>query len=230
MAKILCLESSTEVCSVCIHEDGKVIAFKESLESNQHSKKITLFIQACLDEANLKMNEIDAIAVSSGPGSYTGLRVGTATAKGLSYGADVPLIAISTLESMATGYLDRLQDPNIDLVIPMIDARRKEVYAAVFDDQGSVILDTFSYILDQDPFPVTNSEKSSICVIGNGAEKAKVILEKLPLKFETTHCSSLDLIPKSIEKFKESTFTDILSFSPSYFKAPNITSPKKKAF
>ena len=230
MAKILCLESSTEVCSVCIHEDGTVIALEESLESNQHSKKITLFIQECLKQANLDVKDLDAIAVSSGPGSYTGLRVGTATAKGLCFGGEVPLIAVSTLEAMATGFLAKTENSKFDFVMPTIDARRQEVYAAVFNTQGEVVLDTFSYIIDQDSFPLSNISNSSICMIGNGAKKAEILLGELPIQFQSTHCSALDLIPKSIEKFKESSFTDLFSFSPSYFKAPNITSPTKKPF
>lgn len=228
MAKILCLETATEVCSVCIHEDGVLLAMEESKEAFEHSKMITVFIQECLRKASLKITELDAVAVSSGPGSYTGLRVGTSTAKGLCFGLDIPLITVPGLLALTSGYLSEHTADAYEYIVPMIDARRKEVYAAIFDAKSNLVKDTFSYILDKDPLPEALLSKKTM-IIGNGAEKASSILKAENLHYTPRISSSSDLIPDSQIFYQNSRFEDLISFAPVYYKAPNITKPKNKA-
>lgn len=228
MAKILCIECSTEVCSVCIHEDGVILAIMESKESFQHSKKITVFIERCLQEAALRMKDLDAVAVTSGPGSYTGLRVGTATAKGICFGVDIPLITVPTLQAMAQGYIQDHSPLKEALLFCMLDARRNEVYGALFDGQGLLIKDTFSYIMDEDPYPVDTKKYADVIAIGNGANKAIQLMQDHKIQFSPTYCSATHLIPASISVFQSGTFADLFSFTPAYYKNPNITQSKKK--
>ena len=145
---ILCLETSTSVCSVALNESCCTLALRESEKQNAHSEKITTFIKEVMDTASIDYPQLDAVAVSKGPGSYTGLRIGVSTAKGICYAADVPLMAIDTLEAMAYGMKEKLgsQIGKNDLLIPMIDARRMEVYAAIFDANLNKIEDTAALI------------------------------------------------------------------------------------
>jgi tRNA threonylcarbamoyladenosine biosynthesis protein TsaB len=229
MARILCLESSTEVCSVCIHENGTLLAVEESLDSFKHSKMMTVYIQRCLDQAELDLKSIDAVAITSGPGSYTGLRVGAATAKGICFGIDIPLITIPTLEALATGYLHEEPAALPSYIFSMLDARRNEVYGAIYDSKGGIVKDTFSYILDEHRFPEILKDAKRIHVIGNGVEKAeKALSSNKELSFHSTYCSSKNLIPSSLIKYQSADFTDLISFSPAYHKNPNITQSKKR--
>ena len=140
MPIILQLETSTDVCSVAISKDGKLINIAESQVLNSHSEVITLLIQSCLKESDLLISQINAIAISDGPGSYTSLRVGAATAKGLCYGLNIPMIAIDSLQILAAG-VSQEYIADEDVIIPMIDARRMEVYTAVFDKRLVNILE-----------------------------------------------------------------------------------------
>ena len=147
MSLILNIETATSACSVALAKDGKVIAAKETNDGQVHAEKITVFIKEILEQASVSFNKLDAIAVGSGPGSYTGLRIGTATAKGLCYTLDKPLIAVPTLKAMAQGAAEKLKRGDV-LYCPMIDARRLEVYTALFDSTGKEILPVQAKILD----------------------------------------------------------------------------------
>lgn len=139
MAIILNIETSTRVCSVALSVDGKVVQIKETHTQNSHSEQITLFCDEVVKSHNITFNDLDAVAVSKGPGSYTGLRIGVSTAKGLCYGLGIPLIAISTLQSMASGMISKYNDAERStLFCPMIDARRMEVYTSLFQKNGRV--------------------------------------------------------------------------------------------
>ena len=146
---ILCLETATPVCSVALNSACCTLAMRETEGQNAHSEKITNFIREVMEEAKIDYPQLDAVAVSQGPGSYTGLRIGVSTAKGICYAADLPLMAIDTLEAMAYGMKDKLgsQIGPDDLLIPMIDARRMEVYASVFDANLNKINDTAALVM-----------------------------------------------------------------------------------
>ena len=145
---ILQIETATSVCSVALAAKGEIIAYKEADQRNIHAEKITLFIDAVIKEAGKSYSDIDAIAVSSGPGSYTGLRIGVSAAKGLSFALDKPLIAVETLEAMANGLMEQRLVDNNTLLCPMIDARRMEVFTAVFDVKGNRVRPTSAEIID----------------------------------------------------------------------------------
>ena len=148
MALILNLETATTVCSVSLGKDGKLLALKEQNGDYSHAENLTLFIEDVLKQANVKFSELDAIAVSKGPGSYTGLRIGVSTAKGLCYSLNIPLIAIDTLKSLAVGIKNSdLKIRNSDLLCPMLDARRMEVYCALFDNSLNYVRETSAEII-----------------------------------------------------------------------------------
>lgn len=228
MPIILQLETSTDVCSVAISKDGKLINIAESQVLNSHSEVITLLIQSCLKESDLLISQINAIAISDGPGSYTSLRVGAATAKGLCYGLNIPMIAIDSLQILAAG-VSQKYIADEDVIIPMIDARRMEVYTAVFDKRLVNILDTQAHILYENSLQeFTQASKIHLC--GSGASKfiENYPSEKLTLhhiKTSATYMSSL-----AMEKYLMNEFVDIAYYVPNYFKAPNITKSNKNLF
>ncbi|NPA44446.1 MAG: tRNA (adenosine(37)-N6)-threonylcarbamoyltransferase complex dimerization subunit type 1 TsaB, partial [Chlorobi bacterium] len=172
MALILNIETSTTICSVSIAKDGKKIIGKESNEKNAHSKILTVFIEDIFNEVNLKVKDIDAVAVSKGPGSYTGLRIGVSAAKGIAYGANKPLISVSTLQNMAYGGKQTLEVNENDLLAPMIDARRMEVYTQLFDYNLNPLNKINAKIIDEQSF-VSELEKHKIYFFGDGAMKCQ---------------------------------------------------------
>jgi len=149
---ILQIETATTVCSVALAKDGHVLGFKQIDERNIHAEIITLFIDELITGAGIPYNDIDAVAVSSGPGSYTGLRIGVSTAKGLCFALEKPLIAIETLAAMAQGVIAKSSIDKKTLLCPMIDARRMEVYTALFDSDGNRIKNTTAEIIDEQSF------------------------------------------------------------------------------
>ena len=184
MALILCLETATTNCSVALSKDGALLALKEDKSNNySHAEKLHVFIDEILKENNLQVEDLDAIAVSKGPGSYTGLRIGVSSAKGLCFSLDIPLISIATLASLAAHVKQEK-----GFIIPMLDARRMEVYSAVFDQKLEEIRETRAEVLDENSF-TDYLEKNNTVFIGNGVEKfqdicthsnAEFILDKLP--------------------------------------------------
>ena len=214
MALILCLETATTNCSVALSKDGALLALKEDKSNNySHAEKLHIFIDEILKENNLSVANLDAIAVSKGPGSYTGLRIGVSTAKGLCFSLNIPLIAIATLASLAAQV-----KPENAFVIPMLDARRMEVYSAVFDGELNEIRETKAEVLDENSF-LDYLEKAKTIFIGNGVEKfqeicahpnAEFILDKLPSAKEM--CSLAD------SKYKISDTEDVAYFEPYYLK------------
>lgn len=223
MSNILHIETATEICSVAIGTGESLLAIKEIHEPFKHTSHTTLLIQQCLDEAELTMHDLSAVAVSKGPGSYTGLRVGASIAKGICYAMDIPLIAVDTLASLAWATRQTFDD---SIHIPMIDARRIEVYTAVYHQRGEVITTPQSMIIDQDSFSALRSSKS-IVFSGNGAEKCRKVLNIENARFTETLCSAKHLISLAFKAFENQDFEDIAYFTPSYIKAPNITKPKK---
>ncbi|GLR18649.1 tRNA (adenosine(37)-N6)-threonylcarbamoyltransferase complex dimerization subunit type 1 TsaB [Portibacter lacus] len=225
MAKILSLESSSEVCSVCVSDENEILSLIETTEPFSHTRKMTLFIQQCLSEANISMQELDAVAVSDGPGSYTGLRVSAATAKGICFGLQIPLITVNTLEAIAT-HASSLAEG--DLYIPMIDARRMEVYTSTYNNKLEEVKETHNLILEEDSFNIYNGKKIVLC--GTGVEKCKDVFKTKGYDFLPFRLSASYLLPLIQAKFRSKNFVDMISYSPNYFKAPKVTQSKKPLF
>jgi tRNA threonylcarbamoyladenosine biosynthesis protein TsaB len=224
MANLLIIESATDICSVAIVKGKEVLANVELLEPFKHSERLTLLIQDALNKAKLKSGDLDAIGLSSGPGSYTSLRVGASVAKGLCFGLDIPLIALDTLGGIAAGMV--VENPLADFYIPMIDARRMEVYCAVYDAKLNLIKETRSEVLDEDTF--RDLEDSNTLVLGgNGAEKTRSIFEKKDYLYsETNRCNAIYFKREVLEKYENGAFVDMALFEPSYLKSPAITRPR----
>jgi len=221
---ILCIESATRVCSVAIFKGEELLSIKEeSSEQYIHSEKLAVFIEECISEAQLKPEDINAVAVSSGPGSYTGLRIGTATAKGFCFGLDIPLISIETLESLA--YTAVSKYPEIDIYLPMIDARRLEVFTAIFDSNCNRIANTFAEEIDSESF--TEFKDKKILIFGDGAEKCLNTLTHLNLAFKDVYCSARNLGKLALQRFNASDFSDLAYFEPFYLKDFVAGKPKK---
>jgi len=228
MATILQIETATPVCSVAISVNGKTIALKEEKAQNIHASSLTLFIADVMEAAGLAYTDLDAIAVSKGPGSYTGLRIGVSTAKGLCFALDKPLIAINTLKMMANGYL--LQHHNFGgLVCPMIDARRMEVFTAVFDHHLEEVEQTHAKIIDDKSF-VLALQDHYVSFIGDGAEKCQTVIDDPNAHFHLENFNSANYMSNlAFAAFEAKTFEDVAYFEPFYLKDFVLTTPKKKA-
>ncbi|MEM9549462.1 MAG: tRNA (adenosine(37)-N6)-threonylcarbamoyltransferase complex dimerization subunit type 1 TsaB [Bacteroidota bacterium] len=224
MPTILNIETSTDICSVCISNAGKILSIRETERSYSHSEVIAIFIDECIKEAGLKMSALDAVAISQGPGSYTALRIGTATAKGICFALSIPLIAIGTLDALYESIM-HIAGKN-DLIIPLIDARRKEVYRCVFDTNGNVLESVKPIILDEHTFR-EYSACENLLFCGDGIDKAKEILNLGNAQFFNEECSSKHMIRLSEEKFAKNLFENISYYEPYYYKGPNITVQKK---
>jgi tRNA threonylcarbamoyladenosine biosynthesis protein TsaB len=227
MAIILNLETATTVCSVALAKDGQLLSQKELNADYTHAENLTLFIEAVIQEAKLSLKNIDAIAVSKGPGSYTGLRIGVSTAKGLCYSLDKPMIAINTLEHSAYGCSLQHGKSN-DLFCPMIDARRMEVYCAVYDKSNKLIRPTAAQIIDEHSF-LDLLEKQTIYFFGDGAEKCKSTLSTHPNAIFLDHLypSAGNMIRLAENVFLNKQFEDVAYFEPFYLK--DFVAGKKKA-
>ncbi len=225
MALILNLETATTNCSVSIAKDGKTLAIKEHDTPNySHSEQLHVFIETVLAEAAISLTEIDAVAVSKGPGSYTGLRIGVSAAKGLCFSLDIPLISISTLRSMAA----QADLSTARYIIPLLDARRMEVYSRVFDARLKEVRETRAEIIDVQSFEkYTNSGK--VLLMGSGAAKCKELLTHENLSYNLDVVPSASQMSKiSFEKYLSSDFQDLAYFEPYYLKDFMIQTKKKK--
>ena len=224
MALILNIESATDICSICLSANGQVIAEKELLEKFKHSEKMTLLIEEVMNMAEKKLNDLDAVAVSSGPGSYTSLRVGTSVAKGICYALGKPLISVSTMKALAVGAKENY--PEGVYYRPMIDARRMEVYTTLFDESLKEIDKLRPAIIDNDSFK-EELKNHQIVFCGNGALKTKEFLNSTNSIFLDLKCRAKFMAPLSYEKFSQGKFENLALFEPTYLKPPNITQAKK---
>lgn len=218
---ILCLETATPVCSVALNDNCCTIALRETEGQNAHSERITNFIREVMVVARINYKQLDAVAVSKGPGSYTGLRIGVSTAKGICYAADLPLMAIDTLEAMAYGMKAKLGsqvEPN-DLLIPMIDARRMEVYAAIFDANLNKIEDTAALVIDEHSFEDLRKDHR-IWLFGDGAPKLKEVFENQSNIhiIEGFKPSAGYMLPMAEKALRNHDFVDVAYFEPFYLK------------
>lgn len=217
---ILCLETATSVCSVTLTENGEIISFREINEGFSHAEKLTVFISEVLDEAGIKVKDLQAIAVSSGPGSYTGLRIGVSVAKGLCLAIDKPLISISTLESMAWGAKSKINKNDSDILFcPMIDARRMEVYTALYDLQLKCFHPSSAIILSEDFF-AGESKGKKVYYFGDGAEKCRIILNNHSefIFYPEIFPSAKFMAVLALDKFKNKQFENLSLFEPFYLK------------
>lgn len=226
MALILNIDTSTSVCSVALAEDGKVIALKESNEGLNHSILLGTYIDELFKEIQITAHRLDAVAISMGPGSYTGLRIGVSMAKGLCFGAGKPLIAVPTLQALALSVSSRLQEDA--WYCPMIDARRMEVYTAFFDKQNQTLIDTKAEIIDEHSFAEL-LEKHKIYFFGNGSDKVKNTLTDINACYIGQVETSAAHMPEiSEQRFVKGLFEDVAYFEPFYLKDFIATTPKKK--
>ncbi len=223
MSLILNIETSTKACSVAISEGPNIKAIKEvNSKEYQHNEFLYSFIQETLSIANITTEDLDAIAISEGPGSYTGLRIGTSTAKGLCHGLNIPLIAVSTLQSLAN-----LDTSKSDFICPMLDARRMEVFSAVFDIHLTPLEKTQSIVVEKS-FREEYLEKGKVAFIGDGVEKcASLLTHKNAVILTDYHASAKGMISISYKKFKEKEFQDLAYFEPFYLKDFVAGVPKK---
>lgn len=219
MSLILQIETATTVCSVALSENGSVLAHKELEQRNVHAEIITLFIDEVLKTADKKYQELDAVAVSCGPGSYTGLRIGISAAKGLCFALDIPLIAVETLEGMADGMLSQNAVEDNTLLCPMIDARRMEVFTAMFNGKGDRIKPTSAEIIDENSFGEL-LKTNKILFFGDGAVKCSEVLGSSPnAQIIPGFINSARYITKkATEKYEAKDFEDVAYFEPYYLK------------
>ena len=207
------------MCSVALASDGELLALKELNERNIHASQITLYIDEVLKSAGKDYHELDAIAVSKGPGSYTGLRIGVSTAKGLCYGLDIPLLSVDTLEAMAEGFLQHNLhlNPNT-LLCPMIDARRMEVYTAIFDTKLQPLQTVGAKVLDNQTFESYLS-RYPMMFFGDGAEKSRSLYTEFPnYKFVEFENSAAHLSSIALRKLLNGETEDMAYFEPFYLK------------
>ena len=214
---ILLIESSTAVCSVALVSAGKILAFREVNEATVHAEKLTVFCEEVMNEAGTPFSNLEAVAVSKGPGSYTGLRIGVSAAKGICYAMNIPLIAIGTLEAMAAGMKSEAKAG--ELLCPMIDARRLEVYCALYDSDGVEIRAVAPLIFDENSFADLLAEKR-ILFSGDGMPKSKELLSRFPnaVFTESGMPSSKHLAAIAERKLAAKEFEDVAYFEPFYLK------------
>ena len=225
MNYILHIDTTTKKCSVALAQDGELMIQKELLsEEFSHSEQLHPFIEEVLKESGLKASSLSAIAISKGPGSYTGLRIGVAAAKGLCFALDLPLIALNTLEIMVQPY----EVSPYSFIIPMLDARRMEVYTAIFDETKKWIQETMAEVLTENTFTSIVNEQSCL-IIGDGAIKFKTLHPKINASYtnEIHYPVAKDMITLAWKKFNAKEFEDLAYFEPFYLKDFQTTPPKK---
>ncbi len=219
MATILNIETSTAVCSVALAKDGNLLALNESTLPNVHAEKLAVFIHEIMEQAALPYAALDAIAVGTGPGSYTGLRIGTSTAKGLCYAVDKPLIIVPTLKAMAMAAVATLKRKDV-YYCSMIDARRLEVYTGLYDFEGNEITPVEAKILDENSFKeILNT--TEIAFAGDGMPKMKTLSPPEDIRriwLDDIYASAKNMIVLSEEAFGEKQFADVAYYEPFYLK------------
>lgn len=233
MALILCIETGTDVCSVGIARDGRLLSLRESDEGRDHARKVGVFVDELLRENRLSPDELDAVAVGKGPGSYTGLRIGVSFAKGLCYGIRKPLIAVGSLDALAEVAREDYEAGIVDVddwesarLCPMVDARRMEVYARVFDTTGAPLSEVKAEVIGGDSFAAWRDGKHPFVIFGNGARKCR---EALPdARFIEVAPSARGLARRAQEAYDAGRFEDLAYFEPFYLKDFVVTASKKR--
>jgi tRNA threonylcarbamoyladenosine biosynthesis protein TsaB len=228
---IICIETATNLCSVALCNSAGVISLRESNESKSHASLLTIFIDEILRENGIRARDLEAIAVSKGPGSYTGLRIGVSVAKGIAYAASVPLIGIETTLSMFWGISESLKESQKDdkntLYCPMLDARRMEVYYSIYDAAGEKIKDTSAEIINEDSF-INIPESKKIVFFGDGAAKCKEVIKRTNAHFANDFRISASFMHRPVfQAFMNREFEDVAYFEPLYLKDFITSKPRK---
>lgn len=227
MSIILCIETATEICSVAVVSETDILSVCENHEGNAHASQLTGLIEAALKQAGFTLQQLDAIAVSKGPGSYTGLRVGVSTAKGLCYALNKPLLAIPTLQSLAAQFAETVRLEENDLCLPMLDARRMEVYCAGYNHLLHEERATEAKIIDAQSF-AEELNSGTVYFFGNGAVKCETTITHPNARFVANiHCSAKGMHRLAVEAFAQKQFEDVAYFEPYYLKDFVGTTPKK---
>lgn len=218
MSLILGIETSTTTCSIALSQENKLLAIEEVGGKYTHAENITCFIEKICQNTNIQVSEVDAIAVSKGPGSYTGLRIGISVAKGLCYALNKPLIAVDTLQAMALRMAKKITDKSL-LLCPMIDARRMEVYTAIYNIRNELIQPISAKIIDKNSFSQF-LDNQKVLFFGDGAAKCKDVLEQYENAFfdNTTHPSAIEINALAMLKFTKNQLEDVAYFEPFYLK------------
>lgn len=232
IARIISLETATSICSVALHENGICKDFIEINEQNAHSSKLTVLIEQLLQQNNISISDCNAIAISGGPGSYTGLRIGASVAKGLCYAANIPLISVDTLQALAL--MCKLQvenqcnDIKKPIYMPMIDARRMEVYTSTWNTNNEKLSNTQALIIDHESIHHFNTDYTYY-LCGDGSEKCKELLTASHIIFlENCNTSSLTIGMLAYKKFQNNQFENVAYYEPFYLKEFVTTTPKNK--
>ena len=239
MERIILIETSTALCSAALAEDGVITSYRESSAPKAHASLTAVFIQEMLSERNLSLSDCDAVCVSMGPGSYTGLRVGVSTAKGLCFGSGKPLLAVGTLDTLVAQASDVIStEPSVissevegspyRFIIPMIDARRMEVYTAVFEN-GRQITETAPAIIDENSFS-EYLEQGPCLFIGDGAGKCADVIKHPNASFCQCFPKASAMLEPAIAAYRSGDFKDVAYFEPFYLKEFVATVSKKKLF
>ena len=227
MERIILIETSTALCSVALAEDGAVTAYRESSAPKAHASLTAVFVQEVLAERGVTLADCDAVCVSMGPGSYTGLRVGVSTAKGLCFGASKPLLAVGTLDTLVAQATAEAND-SYRYIVPMIDARRMEVYATVFENSKQ-ITETAPAIIDENSY-AEYLEQGPVLFIGDGAGKCADVIKHPNAHFCQCHPKASSMLQPALQALKEKRFEDVAYFEPFYLKEFVATVSKKKLF
>ncbi|HOV10879.1 MAG TPA: tRNA (adenosine(37)-N6)-threonylcarbamoyltransferase complex dimerization subunit type 1 TsaB [Bacteroidales bacterium] len=220
MAIILHIETATNICSVALSDKEEVIGLKETGKTNAHSELLTLFVQDVLSEANISLAAVDAVCVSSGPGSYTGLRIGVSVAKGLCYALNKPLISVGTLAAMAYGAKEQSAGtPEVVWFCPMLDARRMEVYCALYNSMMEEIRPPIAKIIDAHSFADVPPNQP-LLLFGNGMDKCRFLFENNPMIRFMDHydVSAKNMVLPALAKFHARDFANVAYFEPYYLK------------
>jgi tRNA threonylcarbamoyladenosine biosynthesis protein TsaB len=226
MTKILSIETAATVCSVAVHEQGKLLGLSELYVENIHGEKLIPIVNELLLGLGLKGGELDAVAVSKGPGSYTGLRIGVSSAKGLAYAWDLPLIGVDTLDALARHCL--IYTGSEDLVIAAMDARRMEVYAKVVDFRGAILQETAPIVVDRDTFSAFLEEGRKVYLIGNATSKLKDVLTHPSLLFVQQDNSARTVGEIAFDHYRLGRFENLAYFEPNYLKEFMVLKSKKQ--
>lgn len=223
MIKILSIETSTSICSVAVHGDGKLISFLEVHEPGAHAEQLMLLVEKVVTNAGFEFKELDAIAVSGGPGSYTGLRIGVSTAKGLAFGLNKPLIGMNTLQALASAVLIK----EGEYIIPVLDARRMEVYREVFDWELNSMEELQAEVLSEESFQ-NFLKDGRVYFVGDAVEKVKSLIKNGNAEFRTDLSFSAKYMGEiSLRKFQKEEFADLAYFVPNYLKEFKALHSKK---
>ena len=232
MSLILCIETGTDVCSVGVARDGELLSLRESDQGRDHAKNLAVFIDELLQETSISPDELDAIAVGMGPGSYTGLRIGVSFAKGMCYGLNIPLLAVGSLDALAQVAIEDHEAGIISVeewesarLCPMVDARRMEVYAQVFDAKCNPLSEVSAEVITEESFSQWRND-GKLIIFGNGAAKCQEVLA------DTTYVSVVPsargLAKLAHKRYEEGKFEDIAYFEPFYLKDFVVIPSKKK--